>query len=30
LVNDLTLVTRNTVDFDGTGVNLMNPFVPAR
>lgn len=30
LVNDLTLVTRNTVDFEGTGVKLMNPFVPAR
>jgi hypothetical protein len=29
LVNDLTLVTRNTADFDGTGVRLMNPFVPA-
>jgi predicted nucleic acid-binding protein len=30
LVNDLTLVTRNTADFDGTGAKLMNPFVPAR
>jgi toxin FitB len=26
LVNDLTVVTRNTVDFAGTGVRLMNPF----
>ena len=26
LVNDLTIVTRNTADFDGTGVRLMNPF----
>jgi hypothetical protein len=23
---DLTLVTRNTADFAGTGVKLMNPF----
>jgi predicted nucleic acid-binding protein len=30
LVNDLTLVTRNTVDFEGTGVKLMNPFLPPR
>lgn len=30
LVNDLTLVTRNTADFEGTGVKLMNPFVLAR
>jgi hypothetical protein len=30
LVNDLTLVTRNTVDFEGTGVKLINPFLPAR
>ena len=28
LVNDLTVVTRNTTDFDGTGVKLLNPFVP--
>ena len=28
LVNDLTVVTRNTTDFEGTGVRLMNPFVP--
>lgn len=28
LVNDLTVVTRNTTDFQGTGVRLMNPFVP--
>lgn len=27
LVNDLTVVTRNTIDFEGTGVRLMNPFV---
>ena len=27
LVNDLTLVTRNTVDFQGTGVKLLNPFL---
>jgi toxin FitB len=26
LVNSLTVVTRNTVDFAGTGVNLLNPF----
>lgn len=26
LVYDLTLVTRNTSDFDGTGVKLLNPF----
>ncbi len=30
LVNDLTLVTRNTADFEGTGAKLLNPFVPAR
>ena len=31
LVYDLTVVTRNTADFAGTGVRLMNPFlaVPA-
>jgi toxin FitB len=29
LVNDLTVVTRNTADFAGTGVRLLNPFVPA-
>ncbi len=28
LVNDLTLVTRNTADFQGTGVKLKNPFSP--
>jgi predicted nucleic acid-binding protein len=28
LVNDLTVVTRNTTDFDGTGVKLINPFLP--
>ncbi len=26
LINDLTLVTRNTADFAGTGVRLLNPF----
>ena len=26
LVYDLTLVTRNAADFDGTGVRLLNPF----
>ncbi|HET6839771.1 MAG TPA: type II toxin-antitoxin system VapC family toxin [Bradyrhizobium sp.] len=26
LVNDLTVVTRNTADFLGTGVKLKNPF----
>ena len=29
LVNELTVVTRNTADFAGTGVNLLNPFVAA-
>jgi toxin FitB len=28
LVNDLTVVTRNTADFEGTGVKLKNPFQP--
>jgi predicted nucleic acid-binding protein len=28
LVNDLTIVTRNTAGFAGTGARLMNPFVP--
>ena len=28
LVNDLTVVTRNTADFEGTGVKLSNPFRP--
>jgi hypothetical protein len=27
LVNDLTVVTRNTADFAGTGVRLFNPFL---
>lgn len=27
LVHDLIVVTRNTADFDGTGVRLLNPFV---
>ncbi len=26
LVNGLTVVTRNTADFAGTGVSLLNPF----
>ena len=26
LVNDLTLVTRNVADFEGSGVKLSNPF----
>jgi predicted nucleic acid-binding protein len=26
LLHDLTVVTRNTVDFAGTGVRLLNPF----
>ena len=30
LVYDLTVVTRNTADFLGTGVKLMNPFHVAR
>ena len=29
LVNSLTVVTRNTADFADTGVNLLNPFLPA-
>jgi toxin FitB len=28
LVNDLTVVTRITADFEGTGVKLINPFLP--
>jgi predicted nucleic acid-binding protein len=28
LVNDLTVVTRNTGDFEGTGVKVINPFLP--
>jgi len=28
LVNDLTVVTRNTADFEATGVKLVNPFLP--
>ena len=28
LVNDLTVVTRNTADFEGTGVKVMNPLLP--
>ena len=30
LVNDLTVVTRNTADFDGTGVRVTNPFTENR
>lgn len=26
MIHDLTLVTRNTADFSGTGVKLLNPF----
>ena len=26
LMHDLTIVTRNTPDFEGTGAGLMNPF----
>ena len=29
LVHDLTVVTRNTTDFEGTGVRVINPFVAA-
>ena len=29
LTNGLTVVTRNTADFAGTGVSLRNPFLPA-
>ena len=29
LVNSLTVVTKNTAYFAGTGVNLLNPFVTA-
>jgi len=29
LINDLTLVTRNTADFKDTGVKLRNPFSPS-
>ena len=28
LVHDLTLVTRNVRDFEGTGVQILNPFSP--
>lgn len=28
LVNDLTVVTRNTADFETTGVRVIDPFVP--
>ncbi len=29
MVNSLTVVTRNTADFEATGVALRNPFLPA-
>lgn len=29
LVHDLTVVTRNTAEFEGPGVRVMNPFVSA-
>jgi predicted nucleic acid-binding protein len=29
LVHDLTVVTRNTADFEGSGVRVVNPFVSA-
>jgi toxin FitB len=29
LIHGLTVVTRNTADYAGTGVNLRNPFTPA-
>jgi predicted nucleic acid-binding protein len=29
LVHDLTVVTRNTRDFEGTGVKLLNPWISA-
>lgn len=29
LVHNLTVVTRNTKDFEGTGVKLFNPWIPA-
>src|SRR5258708_2686845 len=28
LVNAMAVVTRNTADFEGTGVKLINPFLP--
>ena len=28
LINDLTVVTRNTADFETSGVRLLNPFQP--
>ncbi|MFC3324931.1 type II toxin-antitoxin system VapC family toxin [Mesorhizobium cantuariense] len=30
LVNNLTVVTRNTKDFEGTRVKLFNPWIPAK
>lgn len=29
LIHDMTVVTRNTADFSGTGVGLFNPFTDA-
>ncbi|CCV08834.1 PilT protein, N-terminal [Mesorhizobium metallidurans STM 2683] len=28
LVNNMTIVTRNTKDFEGTGAKLFNPWIP--
>jgi predicted nucleic acid-binding protein len=30
LANNMTVVTRNTKDFEGTGVKLFNPWIPAK
>ncbi|ESZ49411.1 PIN domain-containing protein [Mesorhizobium sp. RSR565B] len=30
LVKNLTVVTRNTKDFEGTGVKLFNPWIPTK
>lgn len=30
LVNNLTIATRNTRDFEGTGAKLLNPWIPAK
>lgn len=30
LVHDLTVVTRNTRDFEGTGARTLNPWEPAQ
>lgn len=29
LVHGMTVVTRNVADFEGTGVNILNPWTPA-